>query len=228
VGRPIPQGKPTWALVNLDSAAEPPIIGQFNAVFNRTDGNPIWSKRPGLMGGRPWLSFVGAGSGMLSFSFIAIATHVLDTYPMDAWNKLQEWAKPDPVLGRPPRVLWTYGRESIEGYITKLPTAQIKMWESVPAVHTVGPVMVEITEANPREAQLPSSTAFVTNHSDLTAEGLANRHLGDARYGASLRTYNQGVPLNGQLEVPRASSVEIVKVPTVSPFMRTDDDIEGL
>ncbi len=219
---------PTWALVNADSPLEVPLMGQFDPLVKRSHGDPIWVKRPGLMGGQPWLKYVGRGNETLKFTFHAISNSIIDVYPSAAWNKLQELAQIDITLGRPPKLYFVYGATIVQGFITSLPEGPFDFWLNTRLPREIGPVEVELTlvMTNPIIASI--STNYVILTEGTTYEQLARTQFNDALYGPSLAEYNQGKRLGDIVEIPRKNHPAMRKRVSVSPFMRLDDDIEGL
>ncbi len=231
---------PTWMIINADSSFDLPLMGQFDPDPTVDGGKPIWVKKPGIAGGNPWMKYVGKGHETLTFLYHAIAANVADLYPSASWEKLNELASVDSVLGRPPRVFFIHGLTIVEGYITNIPKARMDHWENTRIVREMGPVQVEITII-PNSFELPVSTNFVQWTEHLSFEDICRRQYGDARYAHSVMLYNQGTkkfpaeePADDAeeedftLELPRRYNPEITKLVDIAPFYDTTDAIEGL
>jgi hypothetical protein len=199
----------TWSLKNLDASDAPDLVGQFDPELTINRGELIWTKRPGILGNSPWLKYVGRGSEEWNITFHMIATNVLDTYPQVAWARLNSMATYDRSLGRPCRVLFSYGPHVLEGYITELPDAKIEYFggrihnlSGQRQILSIGPTKFTIT-AIPRPLAEPStSTNFVKVEDSTTFESIALDQYGDARYGQALAEYNYGAEVDDTLEVP--------------------------
>lgn len=228
---PIPLfGKPpilTWVIVNADTPLELPLIGQFDPEAKISAGKPMWSKKPGIAGGAPWLKYVGKKNGELKFTFHCIAVNGIDLYPMMALAKLQELASVDKDLGHPPRVYFAYGLMIVEGFITDLPDVfPTKTWFRTSVIREVGPVEVGITILPAEEIQLFSGTNFIMRTDDIKFEELSKNQYQDARFGQALDKFNQGVKVNEILELPKRSNPAITRTVPTAPGW--DDSIEGL
>lgn len=228
MAQPLPVSGPTWRIVNIDNPLSSPIIGQFNPNLQEDKGAPIWVEKPGIMGGQPWLKYVGRNISKFNFEFNFISHTILDQYPLFAWNLLNELGSIDSSLGRPPRILFTYGTFVAEGFITAIPPGPIKHWagnlENLGAVRQIGPVTITVTRIPRSTAVIPSGTNFVAKTADSNFEELARRQYGNARYSQTLAIHNQGVKVEETLELPRldTSGIEII-APTAAHF---DDPID--
>ena len=112
----------SWTLNNIDNIKSAGhIIGQFDPKIQRGIGSPIWQVKPGVLGAPQWLKFIGKNVGTINFEFLYIATNILDQRGVANLRLLQELAGIDETLGRPPRVLFSYGPVVIEGFITGIP-----------------------------------------------------------------------------------------------------------
>lgn len=222
---------PTWAITNADDFFSLPLMGQFEPGIVRSDGAPIWVKKPGIFGGKAWIKYIGHRVSTLKFNFHCISRDILDQYPASALVKLNELAAVDSSLGRPPRIYFAYGTTVVEGFITDIPEIPVKYWEnggfvSSRLVREVGPVQVTITHIPKTEIEISLFTNFVVFTEDASYEEIAKRQYGDPRYAQSLAVYNQGAVRGDTIEVPRKSNDVITKVVRIAPFL--DDAIEGL
>jgi hypothetical protein len=222
---------PTWTLVSADSPLSAPVAGQFDPNVQENRGTPIWQKRPGIAGAPPWIKYTGENVSELTFEFLAIAVNSIDTYPMLAWNRLNELAKPDDTVGRPPRVIFTHGPMIAEGFITAIPTAPIAYWGNSGTVKSrlvrqVGPIRITITRIPKDPTVVSLFTNFVQQTEETTYESLSRIQYGDARYAQSVRDWNQGNTTGDQIELPRKSSRVIEE--TVEEPVYLSDPIEGL
>jgi hypothetical protein len=215
-------------LINVDSPSELPLMGQFQPQVKRSFGEPIWVKRPGILGGKPWLRYVGRGSETLTFTFHGISNTIVDLYPSAAWERLKELSSIDATLGRPPKVCFIHGLEIVQGYITTLPEAPIDYWPSTRLPREIGPIEIEITISDVESVSLTLSTNYVILTEDTTYEALAKAQYADSRFGPSLAEYNQGKVIGDTAEVPRKNNPAISKVVSVCPYMSLEDDIDGL
>lgn len=222
---------PTWVLSSADSPLSLPVMGQFDPKIQIGDGSPIWQTKPGIMGAKPWIKYIGKNIGTMSFEFVAIATTVVDPFPVAAWRRLNELAEIDETLGRPHRVYFVHGPVVVEGYITGIPSEiPIEYWDgnlvSARIVRQIGPVRINITRIPKDLTEISLSTNYVTRTEDTLYEELARAQYNDARYGQSLAIHNQGVAVNETIEVPRLKSGLVSKVPPLAPQL--EDAIEGL
>lgn len=215
-------------LINVDSPLELPLMGQFQPNVKRSFGDPIWAKRPGILGGKPWLRFIGRSNETLKFTFHCIANTIVDVYPSAALARLKELSSIDATLGRPPKVCFVYGVEIVRGFVTSLPEVDIDYWPMTRIAREIGPIEVEITISQVDSITLSLSTNYVVLTDSTTYEELAKTQYADSRYAAALSEYNQGVLIGGTAEVPRKVNPAIRKIVSVSPYMRLDDDISGL
>lgn len=226
---PFPLGHvPTWSIVNADDPISLPLMGQFEPQVKRSHGDPIWVKKPGILGGQGWLRYVGRNLETLKFTFHAISNNVLDFYPSAAWDRLQELSRLDPTLGRPPRVYFVYGLTIVQGYITAVPEAPFDHWPNTRLPREIGPVEIEITLVPGEETVLSISTNYVVMTEDTLFEDLAKTQYGDAMYGPSLAELNQGMVVGDTLSIPRKSYPGISKRVDVAPMFDIEDVIEGL
>jgi hypothetical protein len=215
-------------VINVDSPLELPLMGQLQPEVKRSYGDPIWVKRPGILGGKPWLRYVGRGNETLKFTFHAIANTIIDLYPSAAWERLKELSSIDATLGRPPKVCFVHGLEIVQGYITALPEAPIDYWPLTRMPREIGPIEVEITIFEVDSVSLTLSTNYVVLTDDTTYEELSKAQYADPRYAPSLAEYNQGKSSGDTAEIPRKSNPAITKTVSMSPYMVLDDDIAGL
>lgn len=219
---------PTWMLVNVDSPLELPLMGQFQPDVKRSFGDPIWVKRPGILGGKPWLRYVGRGNETLKFTFHGISNTIIDLYPSAAWERLKELSSIDATLGRPPKVCFIHGLEIVQGYITSLPEAAIDYWPLTRLPREIGPIEVEITIYDVEPVSLALSTNYVVITDGTTYEALAKAQYAEPRYAPSLAEYNQGKVVGDTAEIPRKSNSAISKTVKICPYMVLDEDITGL
>lgn len=218
---------PTWQLYNADTPIELPLIGQFDPEVKESNGKPIWSKKPGIGGGQPWLKYVGKDNAVLEFTFHCIAVNQLDQYPAAALKKLQELAEVDSELGRPPRVYFVYGFKIVEAYITELPESfPTRTWFKSSIIREVGPVQVILTPIPTKKVELSIGTNYVPRTENTLFEELSRTQYGDARYAHALDEVNQNVQAGETLELPRKSDTRLVKIVDLAPAL--SDEIEGL
>jgi len=225
---------PTWAIHNYDDPQSIPLMGQFNVDVIEAGGKPVWSRKASIAGGKQWLQHIGDTISELQFNFHAISNDILDQYPAIAWNRLKELAKRDETLGRPPLVIFVHGSTIIRGYITSFGEPTIKYWEhnnmhTNRLIREIGPVNVVITVIPGEEINISLSTSYVLHQGENTLyEEIAKDKFKNASFGASIREYNQGVTLGGQIEVPRKQNPKMRKRVDVSSYFDTDDVILGL
>lgn len=224
---------PTWILSNVDNPTKStPITGQFDPKLQRGIGGPKWQIKPGILGAPAWLKFVSKGVPGLSFEFLYIAETITDRRPGSALQLLERFADLDETLGRPPRVLFTYGKTIIEAYITGIPESiPILFWgdgrnQNIGRIaRQIGPFRVTLHEIARPVAEVSSFTNFVTKTEETTFEMLARRQYGNARYAQTLAIHNQGVEIGKIIEIPRKRSGLVSKVTPISSYL--DDTTEG-
>jgi hypothetical protein len=225
----IPPG-PTWGIVNMDNYLSVPLPGQFDPKLVVGKTRPIWQRRPGLAGAKPWVKYVGNDVGQVSFEFYVVGLTVTDIYPEFAWMRLQELASSDEALGRPPRIMFMHGLRAYQGYITDVPEMPIEYWSggllNSRIVRAIGPGRVTITLAPDAEPLLSLGTSYIPKTEGTLFEDLAKTQYGDARYGQGLTEYNQGVGLNETIEMPRKSLGLVTRDVFVAAYF--EDSIEGL
>lgn len=225
---------PTWVIINADDPISLPLMGQFNTDLTWVGGKPIWAKRPSIAGGQQWLQHVGSTPLELSFVFHGISNDVLDFYPSIAWNRLQELARRDDSLGRPPLVWLLHGLTLVQGYITGYDDPQIQYWQhdnllTQRFIREIGPVKVTMSVIPGDEYKVALSTSYALHAgSETLFEEIAKNKFGDAMYSMALREYNQGAVEGGQVEIPRKQNSNMTKTVSVSPFFDTSDAILGL
>lgn len=222
---------PTWLVTDADNPVSLPVLGQFDPKIQDDKGKPIWQKKAAILGGSPWLKFIGTELGEMTFEFFALATNILDQYPLAAWNRLNELSGIDSALGRPPRVIFTYGVYIVEGFITQIPRAEFVYWGGdnllrSRLIRQVGPVRITITKIPRSAASLPFSTNFVVNTEEIRFEDLSKTQYGDARFSQTLAIHNQGVRIDEMLELPRRDSDKISTTTPIAPYF--DDPIVGV
>lgn len=226
----VPPG-PTWILINYDNPISIPVLGQFDPKLEEDRGKPIWQQRPGILGGLPWMKFIGTELGGVTVEFMAIGTTILDPFPLAMWVRLNELSKSDDTLGRPPRVLFTHGLMVVEGFITDIPPAPMEYWGGDDFIRSrvirqIGPVRFKITRIPKETAEVSLFTNYVSYDEETLFEDLALAQYGDARYAPTLAMYNQGIKVGGRLEIPRKKSGAVSKVTPLAPAF--GDPIEGL
>lgn len=227
----IPPGV-TWLLVNADNPISLPVYGQFDPNIQESRGAPRWVKKPGIAGGLPFLKYLGEDVREMTFEFVALGTAISDLYPEAAWLRINELAKVDSTLGRPPRLYFIYGLHAYEGFITNIPKAPQKRWGGPSflrqqIIKQIGPVRITFTSV-PKESTdiLSLFTNFVTRTDETKFEELAQQQYIDARYGQTLRIVNQGVRIGDTVTIPRKSDSRISKVTPIAPYL--GDPVEGL
>lgn len=219
----IPPG-PSWVIINRDNPISLPVIGQFDPKVEQDRGKPIWQTKPGIFGAQPWLKFVGQDISSMTFEFHMITTTILDPMPLLMWERLVELSKFNESLGRPPRIIFSHGINTVEGFITELPAAMpMAYWGGSNIIRSrmvreVGPGRVKITKI-PYDLpmELPSFTNYVPFTEDTNFEELARAQYGDARYAPSLNAYNQGRKVGGTIDIPRQRSGAVTREAPISP-----------
>lgn len=213
---------PTWTIINADQPASLPLVGQFDPKIQEQKGKPIWQTKAGIGGGLPWLKHVGVNLGFFTFEFNAIASTVIDQYPLLAWERLNELAAVDSTLGRPPRVRFNHGVFYAEGFITDIPEAPIMHWEgnivNSRIIRQIGPIRITITRVPKPPTELSLGTNYVTRTVETKFEELALQQYGDARYAQTLDAFNQGVRVEEQITLPRKNNDRLSTTTPVSVF----------
>lgn len=217
---------PTWTIVNLDNPISLPVGGQFDPKIEESRGAALWQIDPGILGSPASLHYIGEDAGFFTFEFMALGTTVIDPYPVAAWRRLNELSKFDDDLGRPPRILFTHGINTIEGFITEIPPAPQEYWGGRDLIRSrivrqVGPVRIRITKIPKEKAEVSLFTLYIPYTPEVTFETLAKSQYGSADFANSLRDFNQGARIGGQLEVPRLDSKSVEDSSYVSPYFDT-------
>jgi hypothetical protein len=91
----------SWVLFNVDSDEEPAIKGQFEPLQTTEDLANKWAQHTGLGRSKPILQFINLAPGQMSFRALLYALDSTHDIVQDL-NRLKEWRKIDPSLGRPP------------------------------------------------------------------------------------------------------------------------------
>lgn len=216
----------------MDDPISLPLMGQFNTNVSWPGDKPVWVVKDGLAGGQHWMQHVGTTARKMTFTYHAIANDVWDFYPGISWLWLSNLTKRDDSLGRPPRVMFIHGLTIVQGYITEVGDPTVQYWESQRQVlrtaREIGPVNVTITTLPTTDYDISFSTSYEAFDSVSSYEDLARSKYGDARFGPSVREYNQGKRSGDQVELPHIRNTALTKRQPLSTFMQPSKDVTGL
>ncbi len=195
-----------WSIVSVDPAVRLTYAGRSPLlnVRRRKRPNVTHAATPGTS--RPAAQWVHAGPEVVAFT-VEVAGENMTHDLAPELNALRALTAIDPQVGRGPRVVWTWGRDTITGFVTAADENIASKWVTGLARAVV--FELEITEAPDLVESAPTGETLYTRVADGdTFEGLGFRHTGDPLRGELIR---RGNPALAQRELAAGDRVRILE-----------------
>lgn len=188
-----------WRIRSLDPEVQIEIEGPFqpdNGV--QDDRQPVMATGTTAGSAIPHTQWVSEGSRVERFSSLLRSRHLGDDIRPDI-RAVKSLVRRNSILGRAPRIAFTWGDDEIRGFVSSLRPRIAGLWPGT-NFPRLFPFDIEITESaapEPFGIAAPGETQFVRLKAGETFEGLGLRYAGNPLRGELIRRYNPQVEQDG-------------------------------